>query len=99
MTFFSLFIYELCVFVFVNRNGFNTTEKFHSINVRNKNDFYVPFCKYKISSDCPDNIGLKVFNRLPVELKQVKLLHRFKLELREFLVSKCYYSISEYMLN
>lgn len=99
LTFFSLFIYELCVFVFVNRNGFNTTEKIHSINVRNKNDFYVPFCKYKISSDCPDNIGLKVFNRLPGDLKQVKLLHRFKLELREFLVSKCFYSISEYMLN
>ena len=89
------YVYSYLLF----RNGFNTTGNIHSVSVGNKNGFHIPFRKYEISLDCPNSIDLKVFNRLPGDLKQVKLLHRFKLELRQFLGSKCFYFISEYMLN
>ena len=41
------------------------------------------------------NTGIKLFNKLPAEVKKLETINSFKHHLFEFLVNKCIYDIEE----
>jgi Reverse transcriptase (RNA-dependent DNA polymerase) len=95
LTLHSLYVYELCIYIYHNRNKFVLNRDFHGINTRQK-DGYVPFSKYKISCDSPNILGLKVYNHLPLNIREVTISAKFSNLLKKFLMNKSCYSLDEY---
>lgn len=97
LTLTCIFIFEMCVYVFKNRNKFYLNKDIHSKNTRHKNDIRVPFSKLLVTNKSPNYLGPKIFNNLPDNLKQNDIkLYQFKKKLKLFLVDKCFYSLSEF---
>lgn len=92
----SLYIFELCIYVFKNQTKFILNSHYHNVNTRQKQNFHVPFARLKITAKSPNFIGPKFFNLLPDDIKYIKSESLFKSRLKEFLLSKCFYSVSDY---
>lgn len=93
----SLFIYEMSVYVFQNQGKFQLNRDNCAVNTRNKNELHIPFVKYTTSSKSPNILGPRIFNLIPNNIKQCKSLNIFKKQLRNFLVDKCFYSLSDFV--
>lgn len=95
----SLYIFEICIYVFMNRNNFILNKDCHNVNTRQKNKLHEPCARLNMTSKSPRFIGPKIFNRLPDEIKCSKTVHLFKKRLKLFLLDKCYYSVSEFFVS
>lgn len=96
LTFVGVFIYEMSVFIFKNKNNFRIKNDVHKMNTRQKDQFYIPFCKYKLTANSPTYLGLNIFNRLPNDIKLSTSLVLFKRQLNNYLLDKCFYSLVEF---
>lgn len=94
----SLFIFEICVYVFLNKLKFKRNFMVHNFNTRNKLDFYIPTCNLNLIKNSPNVLGPKLFNNLPVNLKNNNSLLGFKKGLKKYLVSKSIYSLDEFFV-
>lgn len=92
----SLYVFEMCVYVYRTRNSFKLTSECHGVNTRNKNKYYIPFARLNISKNLPNCIGLKIFDHLPSDIRNIETLSRFKCILKKFLIVNCFYSLTEY---
>lgn len=97
MTMPSLFIYELCMYTFHKRDEFTLNMSLHDFNTRHCNDFHVPFRRLKTGCKSPNVLGPKLFNNLPVVIRNAKNVSVFKRNLKEFLIEKCFYSVDDYL--
>lgn len=96
LTLVCVLIFELCVFIYKNKGNYILNNGIHNINTRQKNDFHVPFCKYKVSANSPTYLGLNIFNRLPTEIKLSSNLINFKRQLNSYLLDKSFYNLNEF---
>lgn len=97
LTLTSLFIFEMCVYVFKNKHKFNLNKNVHDVNTRHINDIHLPFSRLSITNKSPNYLGPKMFNNLPDDLKSNNIkLYQFKKKLKLFLVDKCFYSLCEF---
>ena len=78
LTITSVFIFEMCVYVFLNKGKFKQNFMIHNFNTRRKLDFYVPHCNLNVTKNSPNILGLKLCNYLPVNLKNINSLSGFK---------------------
>lgn len=92
----SLLIYELCIYIHNNQDKFIKHDNIHTINTRQKNNFYVPYCRLNVTCSSPNYVGLKIYNRLPSELKLCPSTGLFKKRLKQHLICKCFYDLKEY---
>nr|CAI5828045.1 unnamed protein product [Callosobruchus analis] len=92
-----LFILEMCVYVFKNIDKFNTISDIHCRNTRQKNDLFVPYRKYRIGSNAPDCLGVKLYNSLPASSKSSHNLNFFMKSVKTFLLENCFYSVQEFL--
>ncbi|PSN54414.1 hypothetical protein C0J52_10971, partial [Blattella germanica] len=79
------------IFLFDNSGRFTKVSTCHQYNTRSGNDFYVPFNRLNLSINPPYVLGLKFFNNLPLEIKNVNEPNVFK-------ISSCFYSIEEFLM-
>lgn len=93
----SLFIFELCLYVFSNSNKFKRNCDIHHINTRNSENLHTNLTKSKVAFRSPHNMGPLLFNKLPNDIKIIKTISQFKLKLKQFLVQKCFYRVDEYL--
>lgn len=98
LTLTSIFIFEMCVYIFKNKHKFNLCKDIHNIDTRYKYNMYVPFSNLSITHNSPNYLGLKIFNNLPDDLSNIGNLHQFKKKLKLFLTDKCFYSLSEFFV-
>ena len=96
LTLTSILIYDLCVFVFINKAKFIINSNFHVKNTRRNDKFHIPHYKYNISINAPYCLGLKLFNHLPDDIKQAINTNSFKFKLRTYLLDKCFYTLNEF---
>lgn len=92
----SLFIQEMSIYVFKKRQDFPLVHQMHNVNTRQMYDFHIPFSKYKLGCRSPNILGPKIFNLLPDDIKRCTALNVFRAKLKQFLLGKCFYSVSEY---
>ncbi|PSN47256.1 hypothetical protein C0J52_16528 [Blattella germanica] len=78
LSFPSLFIIELSIFLFNNRGRFTKVNTCHQYNTRSGNDFYISFNRLNLTINSPYVLGLKLFNNLPLEIKNVNEPNVFK---------------------
>jgi hypothetical protein len=88
----------LLVFVINTRQHFKINFELHNINIRNNLDLYYPQSHLSVYQKGGHYTGIKVFNRLPVPIKQ--LFHgtkQFKMALKGFLHLHSFYSLDKYV--
>ncbi|KAK9499221.1 hypothetical protein O3M35_002299 [Rhynocoris fuscipes] len=70
----------------------------HSYNIRNKSDINLPFRILTKSQQSPSYMSVKIFNKIPEEIKKLSL-NNFKRKLNVFLITKSYYTIEEFLIR
>lgn len=91
-----IYIYQTLLFVKRNPDLFPNNRQ-TTYATRNIHNITLPPHRTASFQKSPKYMGIKLFNRMPVYLKQEQSLQRFKTLLREFLMGKLYYSINEYL--
>ncbi|CAG9823406.1 unnamed protein product [Phaedon cochleariae] len=93
-----LVISELSMLVFDNNDGIYVRNKQnHGFNTRQKNDFSIPFGKFKITHQSPSHMAPRIYNALPSNVKNCLTKQSFKHYLKSFLTEQSFYKLDEYL--
>nr|CAH7760546.1 unnamed protein product [Callosobruchus chinensis] len=90
---------ELALLIYNNQNEFNKNKDFHDYSTRGREMYSIPLTKYRIGRHSPAFLGVKIFNKLGNDMKNIKNQITFKNKLKTFLIEKCYYTIDEFLLE
>jgi hypothetical protein len=81
----------------IYRQHFKINYDIHNINTRNYLDLHYPQFYLSVYQKGAHYTGIKVFNRLPVPIKQLSHdTKQFKMALKSFLYLHSFYSLNEY---
>ena len=92
-----IFILDVCTFVHENRHKNLKHSDIHSYDTRNKNQMYPNSHRLNITKSLPQNIGIKIYNHLPIDIKESESLKCFKGKLKCFLSINCFYTLDEFL--
>lgn len=93
----SQYIYLVALFVVENRQHFEVNTEIHKINTRTKSDLHYPLTHLTIFQKGIHYVGIKIFNNLPAELKELfQDIKQFKLKLKSYLHFYSFYTLEEY---
>lgn len=98
LTLTSIFIYELCLYIYKNKDNFKVNEAVHPINTRNKTDFHIPMTKLTLIMNSPNYIGLKLYNNFPTHIKNCDTVNSFKKNLKALLITGVFYRLNEFII-
>lgn len=92
-----LYILEMLLFVRDFPNMFQTNDNVHSINTRSSNKLHLTHHRLKLMDNDPINMGVKLYNKLPDNLKNINSRTLFKHQIKSFLTDHCFYSVTEFL--
>jgi len=94
----SQYMLSLLMFVVQNKNLFLTNNENHNLDTRQRNNLYLPQANWTIYQKGAYYSGIKIFNNLPLEIKNVAgNQKKFKIALKKFLQTYSFYTIEEYL--
>lgn len=76
----------------------NITEFTTTISKRNHN-FLIPHHNTSCFKRSPHYNCVILFNALPNSIKAIKCLKKFEREVKKYLISKCFYSVNEFIVS
>jgi len=86
------------MFVVQNKNFFSTNNENHNLDTRQRNNLYLPQANLTIYQKGAYYLGIKIFNNLPLEIKNVAgNQKKFKIALKKFLYTYSFYTMEEYL--
>jgi hypothetical protein len=83
-----VYIMETVCYIKVNNKGLKQNSAIHDHQTRHRSDFQTQFCRTNILKKSVNNLGTKLYNRLPNHLKNLEDFKPFKKQLKNF----CYNS-------
>jgi hypothetical protein len=87
---------SLLMFVVQNKYLFSTRIANHNIDTRQRNNVYLPQADLTIYQKGTYYLGIKIFNNLPLEIKNVAGNQNiFKITLKKILYTSSFYTIEE----
>ena len=89
----SLYILEVCTFIYIHKHSFPHNADVHSLNTRSRHQFYIQFARLSVSRNLPKYTGLMIFNRLPTAFRDQPTLSSFKRHLKDFLFENVFYTL------
>ena len=93
----SLYIFSVLMFVVNNWEMVTKNSDAYSITTRNISNLYLPSAKLSIYQKGTQFIGIKIFNNLPINIKQLYgNINLFKKTLLQFLYPHSFYSSDEF---
>lgn len=93
----SVYIYELLLYVFRNKNKFLNNTVDHPYSTRNRDLLRLPMRHLAVTFKTPSCLGLKLYNLIPKEISGCYSLLLFKKSIKRLLLSLCCYSVDEYI--
>lgn len=90
-----MYIREVCIFVKQHPNYFRTHAESLERHTRHKNRLFHPQCKSSFYAKSFPLMAIKIYNRLPIDFKNMPL-NIFRIRINKWLLDKCFYSINEY---
>jgi len=84
------------MFVVQNKNLFSINIENHNIDTRQRNNLYLPQANWTIHQKAAYSSGLKIFNNLPLEIKNVAGYQKKK-TLKKMLYTYSLYTMEEYL--
>lgn len=92
----SMYIFQLILYVYESRERLSRRNELHTYNTRKGDEFSVPFRRLTLCMSDADTLGVRLYNRLPGELKRVASKNKFTRNVREYLTQMTCYSIQEF---
>jgi hypothetical protein len=89
---------HITLLLFVVDNGiyYRVNSEIHNINTRNKSNLHLPISKLSVYQNGPYYSGIKVFNNLPSQIKDLSHnRNQFKRALKKFLYLHSFYTLDE----
>ena len=68
----------------------------HGHNTRRKQVLHIQQCNTALYQKSVINMGIKLYNKLPIQIKQLDTFKSFKKEVKTFLVHNAVYTIEEF---
>jgi hypothetical protein len=96
MTLTSIYVHDLCIFVYKNITAFRRIQDTHTLNTRHKERLFLPRSRTKMLNNSPYYMAIKVYNKLPVDIKNCQTFTLFSKRIKQYLINKCLYNINEY---
>lgn len=93
----SIYILKTLIYVKTNINIFSKNNFNHDYNTRMGDDLLIPIHNLTTYEHNPLYIGIKLYNKLPLEIKSIHNINQFKNKLKSLLHEKSYYSIHEFL--
>jgi len=98
LTITSQCILTLMKFLLQNQEKFTSNIEVHNINMRNKLKLHKPISNFTLYQRGVYYMSIRIFNKLPdCIVKLVKNKKSFISTLRQYLVSKSFYSLEEFL--
>jgi hypothetical protein len=97
----SKHLLSLLIFVVQNKNlylTYLTNIDSHNTDTRQRNNLYLPQATLTIYKKGADYSGIKMFNNLPLEIKNVAdNTKKFKTALKQILYTHAFYTLEQYL--
>ena len=88
---------ETVYYIKLNNEGLKQNLTIHDYKTWHRLDFQTQFCRTDIFNNTVNNLGTKLYNKLPNYLKNLENLKLFKKQLKAFLLQQTFYSVDEYL--
>lgn len=92
----SQLIFECSVYVKKNPGLFVINSEVHQYGTRQANMLHVTQVRTSLAQNSPEMKCVKIYNKLPGEVKNIQDLTKFKSTLKSFLEDMAYYSVNEF---
>ncbi len=69
----------------------------HTYLTRNTSTLLIPKHKTSKFENCPEYNCVQFLHSLPIELREIQDLKKFKCDMRKFLIDTCFYSVDEFL--
>ena len=92
----SLYILEILCFIIKNRIYTTLNSDVHNYNTKHKHNLYAQHCNTNRCKRSVINMGIKLYNNLPMELKNVSDFKVFRRKLKCYLLHSAFYSLQEF---
>lgn len=92
----SLYIFEVLMFVRNNFAKFSQNKQFHDYSTRRRSDLIYPIHSLTAVESNVYYVGVKLYNGLPLTIREISEPQLFKSKLWNFLVDRVFYSLEEY---
>lgn len=93
----SLYIYEMLLFYSFKGDSIQVGSDVHNYNTRSRDQHRQAIHRLQLTASLPQNMGPKLFNKLPQNIKIEYNPIRFKKLLHNYLLMKAFYSVGEYL--
>jgi len=88
---------SLLMFVVQTKKFFSTNNENHNLDIRQRNNLNLPQANLTIYQKEAYYLGIKIFNNLPLEIKNVAgKQKKFKIALKKNLYTYSFYTMDEY---
>jgi hypothetical protein len=92
-------ILSLMLFIVDNLKGFPTNAHVHSLDTRNKNQFYLTTVSWACIQRGVLYSGIRIFNSLPSNIQSHRNdRKRYKNKLYRYLITHSFYSVTEFLV-
>jgi hypothetical protein len=90
------YVLEVLCYIKKYRRSISDNSVIHEHNTRRKTDLHVQSCRTSLFQKSVMNTGIKLFNHLTPELKQLDDFKQFRKKLKLLLLTRPLYSLKEY---
>lgn len=97
LSFYSLFIFNSIVYVKTNLSNFTLTRQNSHKNLRMNLNLLLPRHRLEKVADSPLVLPIKLYNKLPLSVKQIESVTIFKNNIKKVLIKNAFYSIQGYL--
>lgn len=95
----SIYILKCLCYIKTNWEKVSTLSTGHQYNTRNTHLLLYPRHRTSKLENSPHYQAIALYNKLPNSAREIQNIKKFKTKIKEFLIKKCFYCISEYMNN
>jgi hypothetical protein len=92
-----MYISEIICHIKLHTDKLEQNTEIHNHNTHQKLDLHVQFCRTNVLKKGVVNIGIKLYSKLPSQIREVEKMRTFKKELKSYLLQHTFYSVDEYM--
>lgn len=87
----------MCKFVRKHFDLYKKRKDITTYTLRHGDRLMLPTSRITMHSDSPFVMSIKLYNKLPTEIKNEAKLNKFTQQVKKFLCEKCYYTVNEYL--
>jgi len=93
----SLYVFEVLCFLKKYKSAIQNNVQIHDHNTRTNMNLYIKTCNINLYIKSVINMGIRLHNKVPNNIRKLEENKPYKRELKSFLIEHTFYSLEEYM--